>query len=462
MRHVLRPAPIVALLLACAGGEPASDRMPDLVLVDVTVVDGTGAAPRPGQTIEVTDRRISAIRPTVPEDSATLDVAGSFVLPGLIDAHVHLPDDADPLDVALDSLLDRGITSAREMACCAPDYRDFYARADTTELPRLYWSAFWAGRPFLRDDQRLRDRYAEEEHVPWLLHVTDTTDVEAELRGARSAGATGLKIYSNLEPSTVAALVGAGRDAGFEVWSHAVVFPTRPSEVVEAGVDVISHAAFFVWEVPEEIPATYNGGHLWNAFGPPAPYASVPPDHPEVVGVLEDMAGRGTILDPTISVMTGLDEESRTWAVELTRLAHETGVPIAVGTDFALFFDEVEALVREVGLTPLEAIHSATSVGAAAIGVEDDLGTIEVGKVADLAVYPADPSRDVSALRRPSHVVRGGEVVRRSGAAEARHFPPDDDLRANVGPPESDLQEALREPHRVLLRRASEGREGRR
>lgn len=403
---------LVVLATACGDSDSGRELEPDLVLTDVTVVDGTGSAPDPGRTIEVTGGRITSLRATVPEDSATVDVAGSFVVPGLIDTHVHLPAEQERIRVALDSLLDRGITSAREMACCAPDYAGFLSRVDSTELTRLYWSAFWAGPTYLRSDRRVRDRYAEAGHVPWLLAVTDTTDLDAALRGARASGATGIKIYSDLEPSLVKTVVDAAQDTRLRVWSHAVVFPTRPSDVVESGVDVVSHAAFFVWEAADELPRTYNGGHPWNPFGPPAPYGTVAPDDPGIVAVLETMRDRGVILEPTISVMGYLSEEARAWAVDLTRLAHEMDIPISTGTDAALLSYEIEALVRDVGLRPLQAIMSATSVGAAAIGVEEDLGSIEVGKVADLVVYPVDPVEDITVLRRPSHVIKNGELVR--------------------------------------------------
>lgn len=412
MKRVLRWLPLVLLTTACAGSDATPEAEPDLVLASVTVIDGTGAAPRANQTIEVTDGRITSVRPTAPGDSATLDASGFFVTPGLIDTHAHLPADGERLRVALDSLLDRGITAAREMACCAPDYADFLSRVDSTELTRLYWSAFWAGPTYLRSDRRVRDRYGEAGPVPWLLPVTDTTDLEAAAEGGRARGATGVKIYSDLAPSLVEAAARAAHDAGLRAWSHAVVFPTRPSDVAESGVDVMSHAAFFVWEVPDELPGTYNGGHPWSPFGPPAPYGTVAPEDDRIVAVLEAMRERGVILEPTISVMEHLSEESRAWAVALTRSAHEMDIPISTGTDAALLSDEIEALVRDVGLRPLEAITSATSVGAAVIGVEEDLGSIEVGKVADLVVYPADPVEDITVLRRPSHVIRGGELVR--------------------------------------------------
>ena len=242
--------------------------------------------------------------------------------------------------------------------------------------------------------------------------MTDTTSLATELQRARAAGASAIKIYSDMEPTLVEAVAQGARNEGLEVWSHAAVFPTRPSDVVRSGVSVISHAGFLIWEVPGAMPETYNGGHAWNAFGPPAPYGSVRPDDPAVVAVLQDMRDRGVILDPTLTVMGFVGEEARDWAIEVTRMAHEMGIPISTGTDTRSLFDEIEALVRDVGLSPVEAIASATSVGAAAIGIDDDVGTVGTGIVADLVVYAENPVADVGALRAPSHVIRNGRVVR--------------------------------------------------
>jgi imidazolonepropionase-like amidohydrolase len=398
-----------AAVVSCAGPDTVPSPRPEHVLVDVTVIDGTGGAPRPGQTLEITNGRITVIRPTLPGDEGTLDVAGSFVIPGLIDAHVHLP--RDRLAAALDSMLSLGITSTRDMYF-SPNPSQLVSGADSSQFTRLYGSASWAGPTYMRDDLRVRDDYEAAGPTALLLAVTDTTDLEAALRESRERGVTGIKIFSDLEPALVRAIVASARGAGLRVWSHAAVFPTKPSVLAASGVHVISHAGFFVWEVPTDMPATYNRPHPWNPFGPAAPYGSVSHDDPAIVAVLETMRDQGTILDPTITVMTLLSEESRLWAVNLTRLAHEMGIPVAAGTDNFLLFDEIEALVNDVGLTPLQAIASATSVGAAAIGVEEDFGTLEVGKVADLVVYPDDPSTDISALRRPSHVFRGGTLVR--------------------------------------------------
>jgi imidazolonepropionase-like amidohydrolase len=409
--RVLRVMGSFTLFVAVGCGDREPTRPPDHVLVDVTVIDGTGAAPQPARTIEITDGRITALRPTVAGDSATVDVAGSFVTPGLIDAHVHLPVDRELLRTALDSMLSLGITSTREMAS-SPSHAQFLSSDDSIQFTRVYRTAYWAGLTYMRDDIRVREAYAAAGQVPWLLAVTDTTDLGAALRGARESGMTGIKMYSYLEPSLVNAIARSAREAGFRVWSHAAVFPTKPSVLVESGVHVISHAAFFVWEPSAEMPPTYNEPHPWNPFGPPAPYASVSPDDPAVVAVLETMREHGVILDPTITVMALLSEEAWTWAVNLTRTAHGFGIPIATGTDNVSLFEEIEALVDDVGLTPLEALASATSVGAAVIGVEGELGSLEVGRIADLVVYATDPSIDITALRRPSRVFRSGAMVR--------------------------------------------------
>ena len=404
----------VFLLAACARPDSTPGPTPDLVLANVTVIDGLGSAPQPNQTIEVTAGRITSVRPALRDEVGTVDAAELFVTPGLIDSHKHIVErDMDGITRVLDSMLRAGITSAREMACCAADYAELSASADTAQFTRLYWSAFWAGPTFMRDDPRVQPTYSSVGHASWLLAVTDTTDLDAALRGAREMGATGIKIYSDLPPALMTTIATSANNVGMRVWSHPVVFPTRPSVVAASGVHVISHAALFVWEGAAELPDTYNGSHPFNPFGPPAPYESVSPDAPEVTAVLEIMRERGMILDATIATISGsVGEEASVWAVELTRRAHEMGIPISTGTDGPSLFDETEMLVESVGLTPLEVIASATSVGAAVIGVADDFGSVEVGKVADLVVYENDPSADITVLRRPLFVIRGGKVVR--------------------------------------------------
>ncbi len=110
------------------------------------------------------------------------------------------------------------------------------------------------------------------------------------------------------------------------------------------------------------------------------------------------------------------------------RSAIDVGVRIALGTDQLPHEpnDGTIATVREAeyyveaGMTPLEALRSATILAATMLGMEDELGSIETGKLADLVAVTADPTRNISALREIVLVVKGGEVVLKSGSITAR------------------------------------------
>ena len=115
-------------------------------------------------------------------------------------------------------------------------------------------------------------------------------------------------------------------------------------------------------------------------------------------------------------------EESHKAHLESIRRAFEAGVKIAVGTDFAgpvgvAHGDnavELEILVKQVGMSPMQAIASATSIAAEALGLEDEIGTLGVGKTADLLVVDGDPSQDVGILKQKPAielVMKSGEVV---------------------------------------------------
>ena len=406
--------PALVALAACRPAQPS----PDLVLANVTVIDGLGNAPLPGRTVEITAGRISKIRAAREGESSAVPAAGRFVIPGLFDSHMHLGQDAATLTQILDSLLRAGVTSVREMACCADLYRGLDSQADSTRTPRLFYSAFWADSSFFVVDPRVSST-PHAGKLPWFLGVDRSTDLVEAVRAARESGATGIKIYSNLDEGLVRAITAEAHAQGMRVWSHPVIFPTRPSAVVAAGVDVVSHAALLVWEGAETIPRDYDSGHPFNAFGPPAPFASVPPDAPSVVRVLDQMRDRGVILDATVSTIKGaVSEAAFVWAVKLTALARAKGVPIAAGTDREHFVDgypavlaELEVLVKDVGLSPLEAISAATRVGARVVGMERTLGTIEEGKIADLVVLSSDPSRDIRSLRDVVAVIKGGRLV---------------------------------------------------
>jgi imidazolonepropionase-like amidohydrolase len=142
--------------------------------------------------------------------------------------------------------------------------------------------------------------------------------------------------------------------------------------------------------------------------------------------LLREMSGRGTVFDATASHFYRTARAREAGCIpelmtDILRALHAAGVPISTGTDYWIaegepdptLFTEIEYLVKIGVFSPLEAITAATLNGARAIGIEDTHGSIEVGKVADLVVLAADPTRDIAALRNVVTVIKDGVAYQR-------------------------------------------------
>jgi imidazolonepropionase-like amidohydrolase len=214
-------------------------------------------------------------------------------------------------------------------------------------------------------------------------------------------------VYAAVPAGVLRPLVSEAHRQGMKVWAHATLFPARPSDVVGAGVDVVSHASLLIWEGMTQVPPWTEAGR---------PDTTIRPTHPLVTSLLRLMARRGIILDATLFVM-GDDSARAAWAAAVTHEAWEAGVPITAGTDsigvdqvgtLPNIHEELRLLVERAGLTPLAAITAATLNGARAIGIEGTHGTIAMGKAADLVVLSADPLADIRHTRDIVYVFQAG------------------------------------------------------
>lgn len=155
-------------------------------------------------------------------------------------------------------------------------------------------------------------------------------------------------------------------------------------------------------------------------------YSKSPVDGEAITALFRLMKEKGTILDETLFVTNagkrGDDDPVWRFTVAVTRRAHEAGVPLAAGTDgfgnpardaAPNLHREIQLLVDECGLTPLEAIHSATYEAARTIGIEKSYGTVEAGKIADLVILREDPSSDIHRTTNIAAVVKGGVVYQK-------------------------------------------------
>lgn len=423
------------LLAGCAGGPPAQAQAP-IALSNVSIIDGTGSAPQPGMTILVEGGRIAAIFPVgsrpLPAGTIQLDVAGSFVIPGLIDAHVHLATFDRSPDIAralLRFALLGGVTTVRDMGGHAEQVLDLARTAapDTASSPRIYASAVFAGASWFASYDSARVRFWSGSHTqgraPWLRLIDDATDIPEAVRGARALGVRGIKLYSGLTPEQVSAIGQAAAEEGLLLWGHAVAEPSGPGDIVGAWPTTLSHADQLIWTaLAPGMPGMGDRelrARLLN---------EVRPDTPAFEALYRRMIEHQVQLEPTLLIMQlGDVVEGRlgplgplqAWAVAATRAAHQAGVPIVAGSDAIgrqtpYLHTELQLLVRQVGLTPLEAIQAATEHGARALGIADSTGTIAVGKWADLVVLRADPSLDIRNTQTVRAVLRGGVLHTRT------------------------------------------------
>jgi imidazolonepropionase-like amidohydrolase len=393
---------------------------PPLVLSNVTIIDGRAGTPMPGQTVVIGDGKIVRIeaagRAPSPKGARILDLSGHYVIPGLIDSHVHLPEKRQELEKYLQTALENGITAVRDMGGNTGLYAQVApaSNAGDSLMSRLYYSATFAGPSFWTDRRwvGLTGNYKPGE-APWTVAVTDGTDLTAAVRQAKALGTTGVKIYSDLSAQLVERVTEEAHRQGLLVWSHPAIFPARPADVVRARVDVISHSALFVWEGVETLPSGYHV-EPFTDFGPAAPYARVAVDSPPVVRVLDEMQRRGIVLDATVATIAGeVSAEASAWAAHFTAAAHKKGIAIVAGTDMdgdQALFQEMEALVEKAGLTPLAAITAATWNGARVLRKETSFGSVEPGKLADLVVLRADPAVDIHNARQIAYVLKAGNL----------------------------------------------------
>jgi imidazolonepropionase-like amidohydrolase len=429
---------VLALGLAASGAHaqdapaPAAGAAKVLILEHVALIDGRSDAVRPDMTIVIRGTEIAEVLPSVPAsvpDSAfVLDLAGCWVMPGLIDSHVHISHDSRrATEDALQRALLGGVTTVRDMGGDARRLASLQRDALLGDIPSpdIFYSAVFAGPAFFTDP-RVVDvtRGATSGETPWARAVRPETNLDEAVLEAKGAGATAIKIYADLPPAELARISTAAHARGLRVWSHAAVFPSRPADALAAGIDVISHASLLYWQTTRDVPPAY-GPH--RDFPPPGPAAA---SSPALKTLFADMKARGTILDATLYVGQYLAKTTteaarrkywrafQEFSCAAVRAAHAAGVRIDAGTDSMIedgedlpnLHEELRLLVDAGGLSPMEAIQAATRVGADVLGAGDRAGTVEPGRRANLVVLAADPTARIANTRSIRFVVKGGRL----------------------------------------------------
>jgi imidazolonepropionase-like amidohydrolase len=413
------------------------------LLEDVTLIDGTGSEPSVHMTVEIRDGLISAIyasgsRPA-PEGLQVLEVRGKTIIPGLIDSHVHISPPPGTANWQAESaqhlsrVLAGGITSMRDMGGDAIVLGELAQMINQGKMvgPSLHYSAIFGGPSFFADPRTQASAHGGTAgEVPWLRALEAATNFHEVAAQAMATGARGAKFYGNLSGSLMPPLASAAHKMGLMVWSHGTVFPASPEDAVNAGVDVLSHTPYLIWQAEETIPSDY-------AMRKKGRYGYIAPDHPDLLALYALMAHQGTMLDATLYVFredvaaqegAPLDWTPASWAYKATSLAHEKGVSVVAGTDsvgakeagsLPNIHTELALLVEQSGLKPVTAIRAATLNGARALGLSAVKGSISKGKQADLVILNSNPERDIHNTRDIFRVLKLGVVYEAADSVES-------------------------------------------
>jgi imidazolonepropionase-like amidohydrolase len=415
-----------AALLACFVAAPllvAQQPVPPALLIrNVTVIDGNGGPPRAGMNIVMRDGRIASVSADPADAAVTIDGRGLFALPGLTDAHVHLSGlPWEERAAQLRRVLNGGVTMIYDVASDLRQTSDLSRASlvDEIEAPEIHYAALFAGPAFFTDPRVVStSRGYRPGDAPWNREIRPDTDLVRAVAEARGAGATSIKLYAALDAPTVRRIGDEAKRQHVRLIAHATVFPAKPSDLVAAGVKMLAHTAYLVWEgtpANPDFPKRARGD-----------FAGVPADGPVMTKLLQSMKDNDVVLNPTLWIFAegpAKDDMSalRTpWMNAVTKRAQDMGIVIAAGVDslttagdpLPMIHRELEVMVTGAKLTPLQAITAATRGAAHAIGNDDTHGTLAAGKVADVLLVDADPSADIRNTRRIRYVIKDGRIVR--------------------------------------------------
>lgn len=411
---------------------PAKDKV--VVYSGAAVIDGTGGVLRPDMAIVTRGERIDAIVPRaelkVPPGAEVVDVKGQFALPGFINSHEHLATPANRkfAEAMMRRDLFGGVTAAR---CMGDDVRSLAELTRASRLaeipgPDLYYAAVFAGPDFMMDRRMLACTEGVKGVAPWIQAIDEKTDLAHAVTLAKGTGAIAIKIYANLPAPLVAKIVAEAHRQGMRAWAHAMVFPTTPREVIDAKPDTVSHTGYLAYEAVAKRPQRYQDREKFPID--PAPFING--DNRTMSSLFALMKERNVILDATNYVFETIEQMrarnpenappppycSSKLAQLLTAQAYKHGVLISAGTDsfapaedpYPALHGEIEILVNKVGMTPMDALRSATIISAMSMGQEAEMGTLAPGKLANIVFLSGNPLENIAAVRQVVSTVKRG------------------------------------------------------
>ncbi|HXX22606.1 MAG TPA: amidohydrolase family protein [Terriglobia bacterium] len=443
---------LIVLICAVSAIIPASGQT-RIAIENVTVIDGTDHAPRRNATVVVQGQHILAVSGNHTRQSKgtrVIDGSGKFVIPGLWNNDLHAGD-YEKGKAAFPSLISYGITTVRDMG--APLDDAVRLRADTAS-GRLIGPRLYIAGPLMEGPVPVQ--------MPLIVDLFDEEQARGEVRILKHRAVDYVEVDTSLTPQLYSVIADEARRQGLRLVGH-IPLKIDAATIVQAYQKNVEHLGGRYLNVL--VACSSDQGHFMDALAKiyddllTSVNESRPPNEPQfradfVAKLLDTFdesraqqlfrlyAKDGVAQTPTLFVLKTLWETNkesqqlsdrdmqfgaRIFAKDLEVVGEmkRVGVPILAGTDGLYsqggesLHSELELLVQ-AGLTPLQALQSATRDAAEFMGLSKSVGTVEPGKVADLVLLDANPLDDISNTRHINAVLLHGTLFSKDELAAMR------------------------------------------
>lgn len=431
-------AAIAAIALGLSTGSRIADAA-DLVVRDVTLLDGTGAPAKVGVSVHVRDGRVFAVHDRAPDiaGATLIDGRGKYLIPGLIDTHIHLQGGRIPTaggavrvdrELALRTLqgyLYSGVTSVVDQGNAADFIFGLRAeeRAGTLLSPRIFATGANITVPKGYGDNAFSIKVGDfaADRATLEAHFARRPDIQKFLYD--ELGTFGVPKAPVLPDDVYASVVSLAKKWGIRTTVH-VVDGQGARKSLDAGIEAFSHTVRAGVNDDTVALLRQRNVPVSSTLAVLTHIARVA-EHPEF---LEGELFKATVEAEQLAEQAGAERQryinsgmSSRFQLMLpqmfaaARRMHESGVMIALGTDrtFGASVHMELELLHEAGIPVADLLRIATLNGAIYLGRERDLGSIEPGKLADMLLLDGDPSREVVAFQKIAAIFKEGRYIDR-------------------------------------------------